>query len=155
DAIDAPYLELAELMTLSTGPRSAMPDAIAHVATVPSKVAARLIQSAGYRLVPVPFAEAFRLAALVTEQAGAAAAVDRRSVSDAVVPAFTYGAEPPIPAERLHTLGVSLVLITNDRVPAATVATVVDAVFGSQFARLTSPVLDARVLGAPPRLPLH
>ena len=55
----------------------------------------------------------------------------------------------------MHTLGVSLVLITNDGVPPATVATVVDAVFGSQFARLTSPVLDASILSAPPRLPLH
>jgi hypothetical protein len=52
----------------------------------------RLIHDGAYRPVPVQFAEAFRLGALLTEQAGAAAEIDRRSVSDAVVPAFTYGA---------------------------------------------------------------
>jgi TRAP-type uncharacterized transport system substrate-binding protein len=155
NAIDARHLELAELLTLTAEPRNMMPDAIAHVGTVPSKVVLRLIQSAGYRLVPIRFAEAFRLGALLTERAGAAAEIDRRSVSDAVVPAFTYGADPPIPAEPLHTIGVSLVLVTNDRVPATTVATVVDAVFGSPFARLTSPVLDPGILSAPSRLPLH
>ncbi len=155
NAIEARYLDISELLALIAGPRSAMPDAVVLVATVPSKVALRLIHAAGYRLVPLPFAEAFRLAALLTDQPVDSGDVDRRSVSDVVVPAFIYGTDPPIPAESMHTLGVSLVLITNDRVPAATVATVVDAVFGSQFARLTSPVLEAGALKAPPRLPLH
>ncbi len=154
-ALDARYLEVEDLPALTAQPRDAMPDAIALVATVPSRVARRLIRSGGYRLVPVPFAEAFRLAALLSDQAEVGATIDRRSVSEVVVPAFTYGADPAIPPEPMHTLGVSLVLVTNQDVPTATVATVVDAVFGSQFARLTSPALDARMLAAPPRLPLH
>jgi hypothetical protein len=65
-----------------------------------------LIHSARYRPVPVPFAEAFRLGALLTDQVQDNVAVDRRSVSDIVVPAFTYGADPAIPAKPMHTLGV-------------------------------------------------
>lgn len=154
-AIDARYLDLGELQALAAGPSEALPDAVAVVATTPSKIALKLIRAGGYRPVPVPFAEAFRLAALLGDQAQPAVEIDRRSVTETVVPAFTYGADPPIPAEPMRTLGVSLLLITTDRVPAATVATVVDAVFGSQFARLTSPVLDPGILAAPPRVPFH
>jgi TRAP-type uncharacterized transport system substrate-binding protein len=155
DAIDARYVDLPDALGQADQRRNAMPDAIAHVGTVPSKVALDLIRSGGYRPVPVMFAEAFRLGALLSNQPGTGAKVDRRSVSDVVIPAYTYGADPPTPAEPLHTLGVSLVLITNDRVPTATVAAVVDTVFGSPFARLTTPVLDATMLKAPPRLPFH
>src|SRR5262249_50046707 len=73
---------------------SAFPDTIIHLATVPSKVALQLIHRAGYRLVPVPFAEAFRLNAILSDDA--AGNIERRHVSDAVIPAFTYGTEPAI-----------------------------------------------------------
>ena len=62
NAIDARYLDLDQLQTLTAGSAEALPDAIALVATIPSKVALGLISSGGYRPVAVPFAEAFRLA---------------------------------------------------------------------------------------------
>src|SRR5262249_34347176 len=80
EALDARYLDLGELQTLADGARDALPDAIALVATVPSKVALQLVH-AGYRPVSLPFAEAFRLAALLGDEARPDIDIDRRSVS--------------------------------------------------------------------------
>src|SRR5262249_26175916 len=60
---------LPELQALvERGDRSAMPDAVVHLATVPSIIALQLIRSADYRIVPLPFAEAFRLGTLITDE---------------------------------------------------------------------------------------
>jgi TRAP-type uncharacterized transport system substrate-binding protein len=85
--------ELAAL--LERGDRSALPDAVFHLATVPSLIALRLVRSADYRLVPLPFAEAFRLTALIGEgpTQGPAARIERPYTMDTVVPAFTYQIE--------------------------------------------------------------
>ena len=76
-----------------------LPDAVLHLATVPSIIALQLIRSAGYRLVPLPFAEAFRLGTLIADEPtqGAASTIERRHVSDTVIPAFTYEIDPPSP----------------------------------------------------------
>jgi len=150
--------ELPQLESLvARGDRSALPDAFLYLATVPSKVALQLIRSAGYRLVPLPFAEAFRLNALIKDdpKEGPAAAVDRQYVSDTVIPAYTYQTEPAIPAEALHTLGTRLMLFASDRVSPETVEFMLDTVFGSQVARIMQPPLDPSALALPPRLDLH
>src|SRR5206468_1982928 len=107
-------------------------------------VALRLIRSAGYRLVPLPFAEAFRLNALIRDDRneGPDADIERQYVSDTVIPAYTYQAEPAIPAEALHTLGARLMLFANDRVSPEIVEFVLDTVFSSEVARITQPPLD-------------
>jgi TRAP-type uncharacterized transport system substrate-binding protein len=84
-------LDLGELDDLvARSDRTALPDAVLHLATMPSKVAMLLIQTGGYRLVPLAFAEAFRLNGLLTEgESGPMRHVDRRRVTDTVIPAFT------------------------------------------------------------------
>ena len=149
------YAELEAI--LSRGDRAALPDAIFHLGTVPSKLAMRLVREAQYALVSLPFAEAFRLGAMLTDghMAGAATTIDREDLYDTVVPAFTYRIEPAVPAEPLHTLGTRLLLVAHDRVAPDTVETVLDAVFNSQFTRFTHPPLDRSVLARPPQLPQH
>jgi TRAP-type uncharacterized transport system substrate-binding protein len=139
------------------GDRSAMPDAVLHLATVPSIIALQLIRSAGYRIVPLPFAEAFRLGVLIADEPsqGAASTIERRHVSDTVIPAFTYEIDPPIPDAPLHTIGARLMVVANDRVPAEAVERFLDTVFGAEVAQVTSPPLDRGLLTLPSRFEPH
>jgi len=158
DAIVPLSLEPDALFALiARGDRSALPDAIFHLGTVPSKVVQQLVHGSGYRLVPIPFAEAFRLAATISETraAGAAVDVEPQYTMDTTIPAFTYGTEPPVPAEPLHTLGSRLLLVANKDLSQETVAVLLDAIFASQFARIPYPPLDTSVFALPPRLEWH
>ncbi len=158
NAYNARHLEQQEVEDLlARGDRAAMPDAVFHLATLPSKIARWLVRSGHYRLVPLPFADAFRLNALIEEGPGKGPAieVDRGSVIDTVVPAYTYTMEPPLPAEPMHTLGSRLLLVANDRVPPGAVERMLDAVFSTRFAHVTYPPLDNSLLRLPPRLALH
>jgi TRAP-type uncharacterized transport system substrate-binding protein len=150
--------QLHELEALiERGDRSALPDAVLHLATVPSRIALQLIRSARYRVVPLPFAEAFRLAILITDEPtqGAASEIERRHVSDTVIPAFTYEIDPAIPDAPLHTIGARLMVVANDRVPAEAVERFLDTVFGAEVAQVTSPPLDRSLLTLPSRLEPH
>jgi TRAP-type uncharacterized transport system substrate-binding protein len=151
-------LDITELDALvAAGDRNALPDAVMHLATVPSTIARRLINHAGYRLVPLSFAEALSLNALITDdaRAGVSGEVDRQQVSDAVIPAYTYGIEPAIPADPLHTVGARLALVANEDVSPEVVELVLDTLYGSRIARLTRPPLDHSVLRQPFHLPQH
>jgi TRAP-type uncharacterized transport system substrate-binding protein len=153
----ARHLDLPELEALvRRGDRAALPDAVADLATVPSKVAALLARSADYRLVALPFADAFRLNALITDDAAQAPVeIERQFVSDTVIPPFTYQTEPAVPPEPLHTFGAQLILVANDAVPLEAVASLLDTIFDSEFARGTHPPLDRGLLDLPPRLEQH
>jgi hypothetical protein len=151
-------LDVDEIEALvAAGDRKALPDAVMHLATVPSTIATLLIHRGGYRLIPLSFAEALSLNALITEdaEAGSSGEIDRHRVSSAVVPAYTYQIEPAIPAEPLHTVGARLALVANEAVSPEVVALVLDTVFGSRIARLTHPPLDRSVLQLPFYLPQH
>ncbi len=136
--------------------RAALPDAVLHLATLPSEVAVHLIRDLDYALVALPFADAFRLNALIgsdapTDRNGA----ERRLVVDVVIPAFTYQAEPAVPPTALHTVGTRLLLIANDAVSADTVQQVLEAVFSAQVAHVAYPPLDRGLLSLAPHLPRH
>ncbi len=151
-------LDLAQLETLiERGDPKAMPDAVFHLATVPSKVAQKLLDSGAYRLEPLPFADAVRMSALVREESmeGLAAEIERALVTSAVIPGFVYGTDPPSPPESLPTLGMRLLLVANRRVSPETVARFLEATFDTRFARIVEPPLDRSVLALPRRLRLH
>lgn len=147
-----------ELLALvARNERAALPDAVFHLATTPSKVALELIRGARYRLIPLPFAEAFRLATLLTDDLveNPESELDRRDVSDTTIPAFTYEIDPPIPSEPLHTIGSRLMLVANEAVPPETVDVILDTVFSASVAQMTSPALEPAVLQLPSRVRLH
>lgn len=143
--------------SLALGQRNELPDAVFHLATVPSKVALRLIRHAEYRLVPIPFSEAFRLSSIVSEDPldDADSQIERLFTQDVVIPAFTYNIEPPVPAAALHTLGAPLLMVANDALSPATVERVMDAIFDSRFARFQQPPLERSLLSLPARMTLH
>jgi len=150
-------LEAAELDgLLAAGDRAALPDGVFYLSMVPSLVVERLVREADYRLVPLAFSDAFRLEGILTEgRSHGPVSIDRSDVYETIVPPFAYETTPPVPATALPTLGTRLLLLANDRVPAATVTAVLDAVFTSPFARLSHPPLDDDVLSQPTRITLH
>jgi hypothetical protein len=107
--------------------------------------------------VALPFAEAFRLGAILSDVPlpGVAADVDRQFVLETVIPPFTYETEPPVPSELLPTVATRLLLVTHERVSPETVEVVLGAIFDSPFARIPYPSLDRSVFDLPPRLALH
>ncbi|HEV7731010.1 MAG TPA: hypothetical protein VGR62_02565 [Candidatus Binatia bacterium] len=151
-------LQVDALETLIKGKDpAAFPDAILHLGTVPSKIALQLIRGFGYQLVPLPFADAFRLNALISGDLPETdhASIERQHIIDTVIPAFTYQTEPAIPAEPLHTIGARLTLIANDRVSPEAVELVLDTVFSTQVARVAHPPLDRSLLAMPGHLKRH
>ena len=135
-----------------------MPDAIFLLATVPSKVALALIRDAHYRLVPLPFAEAFRLGTLLTNggKDDETSMIDRRDVIGYHHSRVHLRDRPArsgraAPHHRLAPACWS----PPRRVPAEAVERGLETVFSTPVAQVTSPALDRSVLELPSRIPLH
>lgn len=138
---------------------AALPDAILSVSTLPSRVARRLVEKHGYRLVGLPFAEAFALSALDEAAPVApgdpAAEVRREYAYDTVVPAFTYGVAPGVPEETTHTLGTRLLLVARAGVADEAISRLLEVVFNSRFSQVVYPPLLPELLDLPPELEPH
>jgi len=143
---------------LDAGAPTALPDAVLLLATVPSRIALRLIQQADYRLLPLPFAEALRLRTILTQVEQGSLQTSELDVGDVVameIPAFVYGTDPPVPAVPLPTLGARLLLLGHEHVPPHAVELLLDTVYGSRFARLAHPPLAPGDLAYRPRQRRH
>lgn len=154
----AERVELARLVELaSRGDRNALPDAIFQLGSVPSRLALELIRNHAYTLIPLPFANAFRLGGLISDEDGNAvsAAVERRSTVEYILPPYIYGTSPPIPAAPLPTIGARLVLVAHRDLSPKLVEGVVETVLESRFARVPDPALKRSLLKGPPQMPLH
>jgi hypothetical protein len=90
-----------------------LPDAVMFLSPLPSPLARQLITGFGYRLVPLPFAEAYELDRLKPPSAEGVR-VDRSILTPGVIPAYTYGTEPAEPAQACPTLCVPLILVAQD-----------------------------------------
>lgn len=139
---------------LAAGNRDALPDATVLLATLPSELALELVRGFDYRLVPLPFAEAFRLNAILDTH-DRNPSIERQHVADTVIPAFTYRRDPAVPPDAMHTVGARLNLVANDGVPPETVELVLDTLFSADVSRLAHPPLEPSLLAQPSRLPRH
>ena len=107
--------------------RARLPDAVFSVSTLPSPIARHLVTEHQYRLVSLPYSEAFALWALHPDRTRASSAgeaatrIDRRHVYDATIPAFAYEIEPGVSPEDIHTLGTRLLLVARRDVAATTI----------------------------------
>ncbi len=135
---------------------SRLPDAVFSVSTLPSPIARHLVAQHHYRLMSLPFREAFALGALDQDPPGRTATrIDRRQVYDAIIPAFAYEIEPGVPPEAIHTLGTRLLLVARNEIAATTIRHLLEVVFNSPFSQVLQPPLDASLLESPPELPWH
>jgi TRAP-type uncharacterized transport system substrate-binding protein len=137
-----------------------LPDAVFLVSSLPSSTSRFLVTRHGYRLVPLPFAEAFALDARAPPGPGQPGRppgqhVDKERTYAVAIPAFTYGVEPPVPPEPVPTLGARLLLVAHKDVSPQAVRTLVEAVLASQLARTNRPPIDAKALELPPEYPWH
>jgi TRAP-type uncharacterized transport system substrate-binding protein len=137
-----------------------LPDAVFLVSTLPAPTATHLVTRHGYRLVPLPFAEAFALASLAAppgaEPPGAGSGrVALGRIQPATIPPFTYSLEPPVPEQALPTLGTRLLLVAHKDVPPRAVYELVEAAYAWEFGQVVRPPLDAKLLDLPPEFPWH
>jgi TRAP-type uncharacterized transport system substrate-binding protein len=141
--------------------RSKMPDAVFVVSALPSDLTRFLVNERDYRVVPLPFGEAFALDSLSdikeTKQARTTTkwGVNKGRIRSATIPAFTYRVEPPVPAEPLPVLGTRLLLVAHKDVNAAAVRRLVEVVYSSEFANTARPSLDTKLLELAPEFPWH
>jgi TRAP-type uncharacterized transport system substrate-binding protein len=139
---------------------SRLPDAVFLISSLPSSTSAFLVSRHDYRLVPLPFAEAFALGSLAKppeDMAGGAEPPEivRGRIQAVIVPAFTYGVEPPVPAQPLPTLGTRLLLVAHKDVPARAVYQIIEGTYAAEFGKVVRPPLDAKLMDLPPELPWH
>jgi TRAP-type uncharacterized transport system substrate-binding protein len=139
------------------GPASELPDAIFLLSSPPSPPVKALVTQRGYRLVPLPFGEAFGLEALAQNEGPPADghAIDKGRTYPVLIPAFTYGVEPPVPPEALPTLGNRLLLVAHKNVNQKVVGRLIEALYESKLARTIHPPLDAKLMDLPPEMPWH
>jgi len=139
-----------------------LPDAIFTVSALPSPVARVLVGRHHYKLVELPFGEAFALDAL-DRRASGSRATDRSGRSDVTkpqihptsIPPFTYGVEPPSPPTELRTFGPRLLMVSNEAVPTEIIRRLLESVFSPHFAQISKPPLDSANLKTSPEYPLH
>jgi TRAP-type uncharacterized transport system substrate-binding protein len=137
-----------------------LPDAIFLVSSLPSATMRYLVTRHGYRLVPLPFAEALALESLEKpaehdQQAASAGDVVLGRIQAATIPAYTYGIEPPVPQKPLATLGTRLLMVAHKDVPAQAVFQLVEETYASEFGQIVHPPLDAKLMDLPPEFPWH
>lgn len=147
-----------QLESAPAGGRDQLPDAIFMVSLLPSRVAKRLVARHDYRLVPLPFSEAFTLDGLATEAAAEnppGEGLRREEVIEAAIPHYTYGIRPAVPPETIATLGTRMLMVARDDVDPEVIARLLDATFTTGFAHLAHPALTTKLMDLPPVYPPH
>jgi TRAP-type uncharacterized transport system substrate-binding protein len=137
-----------------------LPDAIFLVSSLPSRTARQLVARHGYRLVPLPFGEAFTLSGLAPAEsarlgAGLEGGIDPKRTYAVTIPPYTYGVETPVPAQPLPSLGNRLLLVAHDSVETEAAKRLVEAAYAGEFAKTVQPPLDPKLLDYPPEFPWH
>jgi hypothetical protein len=81
--------------------------------------------------------------------------VAKLQIHPTLIPAFTYGVEPPTPPMELRSFGPRLLLVAHEAVPTQAVRRLLETVYSPHFAQLAKPPLDSATLGLSPEYPLH
>lgn len=117
-----------------------LPDAVVNVSFLPSFIADFLVKERGYTLLEIPFPGAL--------------ALRMGWVAGATVPAYTYNANPPVPAQDIVTVGVNLHLLANDKVPPRAIAAVLETLYSPPVISRTRLPLDEANILLPSGFPL-
>jgi TRAP-type uncharacterized transport system substrate-binding protein len=128
-----------------------LPDALFLVEAMPSDVAQVLVRAADYRLVPLPFAEAFSLAE-VNDAWAATTRLEPGFIKSIQIPPYLYQVTPAVPGHACPTLGTSLLLVAHKDVPEGAVSQLLRTIYESHFAIVTHP---QPLSGTSPEFPLH
>jgi hypothetical protein len=134
--------ELARIASLQ-GPARAeaiarLPDAVLFLAALPSQLARHLVTEFGYKLLPLPFAEAYGLDRLNPPDAEGVR-VDRSVLTPGVIPAYTYGSDPAEPAKDCPTICVPLILVAQDDANPEAVSSLLETIYDSPLTNALRP----------------
>jgi TRAP-type uncharacterized transport system substrate-binding protein len=145
--------EMARIQSLSEPARAEaiarLPDAALVLAPLPSPLARRLVEDFGYRLIPLPFAEAYGLDHLNAPTAEGVR-IDRSMLTSGVIPAYTYGSNPAEPAKECPTICAPLILVAQDDVHPEAVFALLETIYDSPLQSvIRPPVLNDRVSAFP------
>jgi TRAP-type uncharacterized transport system substrate-binding protein len=134
--------ELARIEALEEPARAEaiarLPDAVMFLAPLPSPFARKLVTGFGYKLVPLPFAEAYGLDRLNPPSA-AGVRVDRSLLTPGVIPAFTYGTNPAEPEKECPTICAPLILIAEDDADPEAVSLLLETIHDSALTSAMHP----------------
>jgi TRAP-type uncharacterized transport system substrate-binding protein len=156
-APDTPEDLLRELERIEslTGPDraqaiQALPDAVIYFSPIPGIAAGRFVRTAGYRLLPIPFAEAFCLERRrPTDPKGVR--IEHALFTATTIPPCTYGANPPVPAEPCPTLAAPLLLVAQDDTDPRVIVRLLEVLYDSPLTNVMRPQpLREQVYAFPP-----
>ncbi len=128
-----------------------LPDGIFLLSTLPSILARDLVTVAGYRLVPLPFADAYCLDRIRPTETGEVR-IDRASFTAVDIPPYTYSVDPPVPEKPCRTIATPLLLIAYAPTDPKAVSRLLETVFDGPMNGLIRP---APLRGQVPQFPLH
>lgn len=137
-------IQRADAILQATGPErvrltNELPDALLLVASMPSLVVQKLLETADYQLVMLPFSRAFTLN--TTHDGGSLnSLIDHSYMEQVVIPAGTYLGNRPLPEKDCTTIGLRLLLVAHKDVPASVVFRLMGSVMEGEFARRHQPV---------------
>ena len=121
---------------------AALPDAALFLAMPPSLLGRQLVSVAGYRMVSLPFVEAYTLDRLNLHDPQGAAdgeVVDRSWIVASTIPPQLYGSDPPVPPEGCLTLGTWLLLVAYAPSDPEAVARLLEVIYESPLTSLIQP----------------
>jgi hypothetical protein len=121
---------------------AALPDAALFLSTPPSLLARRLVAVAGYRMVSLPFVEAYTLDRLNLHdpQVGPGGeVVDRSWIVAATVPPQLYSSDPPVPHDPCRTVGTWLLLVAYAPSDPEAVSRLLQVIYESPLTGLIQP----------------
>jgi hypothetical protein len=121
---------------------AALPDAALFLSPLPSLLARRLVVVAGYRLVSLPFVEAYTLDRLSLHDPQGAAdgdVVDRSWIVATTVPPQLYSSDPPVPPDPCRTVGALLLLVADTTSDPEAVARLLEVIYESSLTGLIRP----------------
>ncbi len=128
-----------------------LPDGVFLLSILPSILARDLVTVAGFRLVALPFADAYCLDRIQPTETGEVR-IDRASFTTVEIPVCTYSVEPPVPGKPCRTIATPLLLIAYAPTEPEAVARLLETVFDGQVAGLAGPMpLREQV----PQFPFH
>jgi TRAP-type uncharacterized transport system substrate-binding protein len=154
-AYQATHLTIPQLLGKSD--RNQLPDAVFIITSPPARLVRHLAIEHRFKIVPLPYGDAFRAHALA-EPSGTPAdgiVVRKEHVADAIIPAFSYGVSPAIPPHNIATVGSRLLLITHRRTGPGEVSRVLEALLASRWASAMQPSVDKGVLQLAPEIAQH
>ncbi|MBR9970617.1 TAXI family TRAP transporter solute-binding subunit [Magnetospirillum sulfuroxidans] len=117
-----------------------LPDAVVNVSFQPSFLADFLVKERGYTVLELPFPGSL--------------ALRMGWVADATILGYTYGIDPPVPAQDIKTVGVNLHLLANAQVPPRAIQAVLEALYSPTVASRTHLSFDEANILLPSGYPI-